>query len=297
MKKRRPNHIFTPSSGKTGTTALYTWLLKNELAVNVVDGIKEPYLLLDDKFSYSNLKPNKLPYLDASVGYADDPRKVARFPENSLILFCLRNPLKRLWSNYKMVKIDILKPEGAREYFDSGGSKTMSLKKIELLSSRRDGMKDKRAREVFHINNELIRKQTFIERINYEIAFFLSWHSFPARSLIYTATYNFQMKNLIRYVAPKNIVPLSLSTLHGKALQNFARRYLGASDAVGPIEKIFSHEHIKLEEEEPDFSASEFDILRRCLLFDIEQMRSTISDNKINDSYVCYDELYAQLKP
>ena len=193
-KPIRPKFIFTPSAGKTGTTALAHWLVDNKLAQHVVPGKKEPYLLLDPDFSYDAFKSSDMPYLDASVGYAEDPNKVARFPPGSLVLFCLRNPLDRLWSMYKMVKIMITKPEGTTEYFASSGG-GVDMEEIEVQDRHNNCMSAQRAREVFLINTELLRKQTFHERLHYEIGFFLSWHHFPARSLVYSSTYNFSKLN------------------------------------------------------------------------------------------------------
>ena len=116
MALKKIQYIFTPNSGKTGTSALAKWLVDNKLATNVVDGVKEPHLLLNENFNYQDLEHTALPYLDTSVDCTTDPGDVDRFPPNSLVLFCLRNPLNRLFSRYKMVKIEALQKD-TREYY------------------------------------------------------------------------------------------------------------------------------------------------------------------------------------
>lgn len=290
MDPSKTQYIFTPSAGKTGTTALAKWLIDNKLAINVVDGVKEPYLLLNESFNYSDLEHSALPHLDASVNYATDGKNIDRFPPNSLILFCLRNPLDRLYSHYKMTKIEILRPNGTSEYFSK--IKGFSERKIADLHAKRHGLTPERASEVFQINTDLIKEQTFLERVRYEISFFLSRHQWPARSLIFSSTFNFQMKNLLRYPDHNAILPVSVGKLKGPILAKFAREYLNSRGPVGPIETVFSHKSIKLPEGSPDFLSNEFDFLREHFLFDLEQLQATMQASRINEEYICFRDLY-----
>jgi len=185
----------------------------------------------------------------------------------------------------------ITKPEGTAEYLATSGG-GVDMEELQVQDRHNNCMSAQRAREVFLINTELLRKQTFHERLHYEIGFFLSWHHFPARSLVYSSTYNFQMKNLVRHLDGKQIIPLSLSKLKGPTLTDFTKNVLFSKEDLPQITKVFSHADISIDEAKPDFMAKKYQFLRQYFRFDLDQLCTTMRSKNINEKYIDTTDLY-----
>ena len=101
----RPNYLFIAGVAKSGSTALASWLVEQRIADFMVPGSKEPYSFARAD-AFCTPLPGPLPLLDASVGYIRNPAALARLPDHrTRVVVCLRNPLERAWSEYRMNRI------------------------------------------------------------------------------------------------------------------------------------------------------------------------------------------------
>ena len=185
-------HVFIVGVAKCGTTALSEWMVVNGLAEDRVPGEKEPYLYANDEPHAARSRKASLPLLDASAGYAFDPATVQRLPQHDTrLVLCLRNGFERMWSFYKMFKLDSLGGDQARDYFSSYQSEHSGTGRAPRETSTFSATVIRICQAYFprrlhlivegYARHELehLRTHTFMQRIEYELAFYLSRKQFP----------------------------------------------------------------------------------------------------------------------
>lgn len=296
-------NVFIAGVAKCGTTALSEWMVVNGLAEDRVPGEKEPYLYSNDEPHPARARASNLPLLDASAGYAFDPGVVRRMPDHDTrVVLCLRNQFERMWSFYKMFKIDGLGGEHAHDYFLSYQSENagrvpreasaFSNTLIEICQKyfprRSHQFVERYARqELAHI-----RTHTFMQRIEYELAFYLSRKQFPFFSALSNSFYYTPLRTLLDKYLPSDISVISVSQLaDAGARRRFVEAVFEQSVDTPPIPVVFSSGEIAIDEPKPDFSHPSFDLLRSCLHYDLVQARALVATTRLQDSLLDNAEL------
>jgi len=298
-------HVFIVGVAKCGTTALSEWMVVNGLAEDRVPGEKEPYLYANDEPHAARSRRCDVPLLDASAGYAFDPATVQRLPQyDTRLVLCLRNGFERMWSFYKMFKVDCLGGDKARGYFSSYQAEgsgtgraareasTFSDAVIRICQSyfpRRSHLivEGYARRELEHL-----RTQTFMQRIEYELAFYLSRKQFPFFSIIANSFYYTPLRTLLEKYLPSDLSVICVSQLDdADARRRFVDAVFEKSVDTPPVPVVFSSTGIAIDEARPDFNDHAFDILRACLRYDLVQARSLIASTRLGDSLLDHAEL------
>jgi len=298
-------HVFIVGVAKCGTTALSEWMVVNGLAEDRVSGEKEPYLYANDEPHAARSRRGDVPLLDASAGYAFDPATVQRLPQyDTRLVLCLRNGFERMWSFYKMFKVDCLGGDEARGYFSSYQAEgsgtgrapreacTFSDAVIRICQSyfpRRSHLivEGYARRELEHL-----RTQTFMQRIEYELAFYLSRKQFPFFSIIANSFYYTPLRTLLEKYLPSDLSVICVSQLDdADARRRFVDAVFEKSVDTPPVPVVFSSTGIAIDEARPDFNDHAFDILRACLRYDLVQARSLIASTRLGDSLLDHAEL------
>ena len=298
-------NAFIAGMAKCGTTALSEWMVVNGLAEDRVPGEKEPYLFSNDEAHPARLRSGDLPLLDASVGYATDPAAVQRLPEHDTrLVLCLRNQFDRMWSTYKMFKIDRMDTPQVRDYFLSfqaqGNSTGRKPRDSDDFSDFLMDICRKHYPRRSHLivegyarqELEHIRTHTFMQRLEYELAFYLSRRHFPFFSALSSSFYYTPLKTLLAKYLPSDITVISVHRLDdADARRRFVDAVFEKSVDTPPVPVVFTSSEIAIDEARPDFNDRAFDTLRACLRYDLLQARSLIASTRLGDSLLDHAEL------
>ncbi|NYF19288.1 hypothetical protein HDC36_000725 [Xanthomonas sp. JAI131] len=307
----KPDYIFIAGTDKSGTTALASWLSSNGLARFVLPGIKEPYTYLSE--GTARPLPAELPWLDASVNYAISPHVIARLPEHrTKIVLCVRNPLERAWSSYRMKKIAALGGAVAArmfsDYHQHGGCITDAtpagshsdavsldvLRDITALCFPRAS--SPHVQRHFQAEAERLRVTTFAARADYEMQFLMTRRAFPFLSMLEGSFYYAALRPLSARYRPEDILLVSLGRLREPQYrETFLRRLIGHAPATEPVPFVFSSRELAFDEPVPDFAAPALQALRGALAYDFRQSTELIAAQGIDDDLLDMDDMRRHL--
>ncbi|MGF6924155.1 sulfotransferase domain-containing protein [Paraburkholderia sp. 40] len=286
------SNIFIAGMDKCGTTALSQWMVDNDLAEDRVPGIKEPALYVNDephpgKFRVSAGRP----LLDATVAYSKSADYVRLLPEHETrIVICWRNQLDRSWSLYKMLKVFERSGAELDSYFHS------FWKRVGAEEFRRQTFFEviehyfpRRLHDVFrrYVEKEMehIRTHSFVERVEYEMSFYLSRQQWPFCSVLAGGFYYRPIRMLLEKYLPQDIAVISVNQLADQdRRRHFVREVFEKEIETPDVPLSFSNENIELEEPKPDFHDRKFDTLRACFRYDLEQARELVKTTLFGDS-------------
>lgn len=293
------NNIFIAGFEKCGTTALSDWMLVNGLVEDRVPGVKEPYLYANDQPHAMKTRTSSLPLLDASIGYADNPAAIQRLPEyGTRIVLCLRNPFERLWSSYRMKKVVGLEGLQVEEYFSQANAARSRqrgvMKPAEVVGFYQEACCKYFPRRSHHIVEHYVAQeiarlgtQSFLERVEYELGFYLSRRQFPFFSILVGCFFYFPLRALLEKFQPSDIAVVSVDKLKDTGLrQRFVEGVFERPVVTSEVRSLFSGEKIELDEAKPDFDHPSFDLLRSIFRYDLEQVRPLIDTTLFGDSLV-----------
>jgi len=295
-------NYFILGMGKCGTSSLADWMVANKLADYLIAGVKEPYI-----FAQSNLPciplNSEMPILDASPGYATNLDALGRIPEhNSRLVLCLRNQFERTWSAYKMKKLYVSggsnvskfidkfpTAKGTRAYFKSSDVYDIILSTVKLHYPRKStDYIDK----YFDFEWNQFSKQTFVERINYEIAFLLKRRMFPLISILNDSFYTFPIKNILSRFHAKDLFLVSVNKFNNNVLRdNFAQSLCDVKLTTTPLLNNFTLIDIDIGEDKPDFKSSEWNFLRYFFKEDLVSLFALLNDGFFMKDYIDIDDL------
>jgi hypothetical protein len=299
-------NIFIAGMEKCGTTALAHWMITNNLAKYLVPNVKEPYIYAhkDPNLDGISLVSHELPLLDASVGYSLNPSAIQRLPKyDSKIIICLKNQFERTWSSYKMQKLITnnkyaslsinLGPLGEKdslEYFKTDHALDTARKLYKYNFPRQSNSTIDKYFE-FQVQN--FNNQSFEERIQFEISFFLRRRQFPFLSILNASFYYFPLKNLMREFIEEDITLININRInkYESPRRNFVKRIFQINQETTDIAERFSLSNLSIDEDKPDFCDSKFDILRSYFQEDQVEFYNLISENKLYDEWVDRVEL------
>lgn len=300
--------IFIVGMEKCGTTALANWLVNQQLAQYMVPDVKEPHL-----FSRPDIRPSlpaaaALPWLDASTSYAHNPHAIAQLPaHNSKIVLCLRNPLQRAWSAYRMKKLLAQQGEGAAQLARDFYSIT-DPKLVEGMDAQSAYQLQKQAflqffprksaphvAQYFDAEIARLRQGSFAERVQYETAFHFSRGGYPFLPVLAMSFYYQALRQLLDKYLPEDIIVLSLHTLQDADNRaHFLHRLLNdqaRQKASAAIPLTFSTEHYEFDEAKPDFAAAEWQSLRQTFAYDLTQTAALLQAQNIDTRLLDWQEL------
>lgn len=305
-----PEFIFIVGVPKAGTTALAGWLVRSGLAEYAVPGVKEPgtYLRTASCFvPHAPAPPGDLPRLDATPGYFGNARVVGRLPEHACrIAVCLRNPLERAWSDYRMKKLLALQGDGAGQFVDrlhaAAAGKPAPAREAWLEQRRQSVLQasprtaSRHVARHFDEESRRLLQQGFAERLEYELAFFTSRHAFPHHTVLRFSFYYQGLRQLLDRYQPEDVVVLTRHCLAGPASRlELARRVAGGAVAGEAPDRSFTLDDIALDEPEPDFARPAFDALRRLLAFDLAHSLELLESRGVDTGLVDRGELLRHL--
>lgn len=305
-------NIFIVGMEKSGTTSLADWLVKNQLARYRVPGVKEPNLYaqaghtpIPDSLHHNGI------LLDASVGYATNSYAVSRMPEhNTKIVLCLRNSFERTFSAYNFFRIICRRNQASSELLKSSIDLEQEnpVRTLEdtsenaffesqfqytkiLYPTKSEGF----IRKYFMEQAENISKQSFVERIQYEVGFHLSRRTFPFFSILANSFFTFPLKNILTKYNPADI---HLVTLDKLDLMNQRRAFvdglLGTRTPprpLPPIPNLNTSSTNSEREPKPDFQAPEFNLLRNWFRQDIESFEALIHSTSTSREFINFEIL------
>ncbi|MDH1674376.1 sulfotransferase domain-containing protein [Comamonas aquatica] len=297
-------HLFIAGLPKCGTTALAAWLVKNGVAEYLVPSVKEPYIYARSdfgRFAIPNGSGQDIWRLDASVGYAFNPFAIRNMPEHfTKIIICVRNPWERLWSSYKMLKLLALEN---KEWAVIGESDFPDLK----ISKKNDIGRHQRLMQGGKVNQKMIdyyngleKKRLldgdFLSRLQHELSYFYLRGEFPFFSVFGGARYGLALRNLIGKYPSENIMCISMPRLDNDDLrQRFLMEFLDSDVIGGRIDHKLVGRDLSIDEAKPDFSRSEFDGVRQCLTYDVQDFKNQIERNNISRDFIDFKELLCNI--
>jgi hypothetical protein len=282
-------------------------MVHNGLAQDREPGIKEPALFVNDDPHPARIYSSDLPLLDATVGYACNPDAIRRLPEHGThIVVCVRNPLDRCWSDYKMLKLQGRGQldENMKAYASSFSQNRPAQDLNRFLWS--SGVPKIEARRYFprrsaafvdrymDAENAHLQAHTFTERLEYEIGFFLTRRQLPFLSILAHSFYYYSLRLLLEKYQPSDVSVVSVSKLGDADLRReFVRDVFGRDEDTPAIPVLYSHEGVGLDEPKPDFNDSAFDSLRAFFRYDLEQARALIEKTRFGTRLIDVAKLNA----
>lgn len=307
-------NIFIAGMEKCGTTALSEWMVTSGLAEDRVPGQKEPFLYANDQPHPPRLRTSDLPLLDASVGYAAVPHVVERLPEyDTRIVLCLRNQFERTWSSYKMKKIMSKRlvegtiTDDAMAYlksFQTGEGTGRTPSDPDRAEPHRIVRKFF-PRRSHHIVERYERQEmtfvhthSFMERIEYELAFYLSRRTLPFVSILAGSFFYFPLRNLLDKYQPSDV---SVVTVEKLAEAEHRRRFVAGvfekDIETSEVPFVFTSAEVAIDEARPDFDDKAFDLLRASFRYDLSEARGLIAKTRFGDSLLDNAALDRYLEP
>lgn len=299
------SNLFILGFAKCGTTALADYMVKNDLAHYLIENVKEPHLY-GSSDSWQNLNRevvnlisnDKLAYLDASVGYIINKAAIDRLPHHhTKIIICLRNQFQRTWSAYKMFQISLNSADASKyklehPHFSKNSSEFASIW-LNNLKLKYPASSHLHVEKYFNHEIENLKSQTFLERIAYEISFFLRRSEYPFLSILSQSFYAMPIKyvlskfhhNQVSLVMLDNIrIDKDLRRLFFKNVLNV---YLDSPD----IPMVFSSDSYSTIEDKPNFLDSKFDFIRNMFNDDLNVLEIFLQEKHVSDSYIDKTEL------
>lgn len=288
------NYVFIVGVQKGRTTALAGWLVRNGLAAYAVPGVKEPGNFL--RFGVTSPLPpprGDLPLLDASTGYFGDRKVVSRMPEHRVrVGVCLRNPLERTWSAYRMMKLITQQGAGADAYlerFHAAAGTPQALERAAWYQARRERVTQAypraSARAVerhFDAEATRLRSGTFEQRLQYELGFYLSRGEFPFFSVLAFSFYYRGLRLLLDKYQPEDVAVLTMDRMVDPgARADMAERLTGNRQAGPDLGVSFSLEDLELDEPAPVFSSPALANLRGAFAHDLDQSLALLAQRGV----------------
>jgi len=291
------SNLFILGFQKCGTTALADYFLKHNLVSYLVPNNKEPFI-------YAHSKPQSMfyertVYLDSSVGYIKNINAINNLPEhNTKLIVCLRNQFERTWSCFKGYKLSTHQfhsfsylmsfptmTENAalnpKQVFFDIIKLHYPLKSLPFIEKYFD----------FEFNN--IKNQTFRQRIQYELSFYLRRGEFPFLSILLNSFYSFSLKNLLNKYSFKELTLLNMDKIKSnQELRSlFIEKVFGEKISLPDIPELFSGAVFSIDEEKPNFFDADFDFLRSIFSDDISNLNIILEANNISDIFVDKSDL------
>lgn len=308
MSRPTPYYIFIVGVQKSGTTALAGWLVDNDHARYAIPGAKEPSNYLRVGMPGPIPAPQQgVALLDASTGYFGNAQVIARLPEHrTRIVVCLRNPLERMWSAYRMMKIIAQRGASSRQYlerFHSTARTPMALQDDAWYQARRDFAIQGHKRSASHIiasyydnESEHVASGTFLQRINYERAFLLTHGRPPFFSALGFSFYYRGLRMLLEKYQPEDLLVLSSDSLKSPAAleiisKDLVRRPAGSCS----IDTAFTLEDVDIHEPNPDFTAPAFDGFRQDFAYDLQQAIQLLKSRRVGLELLNLNALHRHL--
>ena len=304
----RTNYIFIIGVQKAGTTALAGWLVRNGFAAYAVPDVKEPGNFL--RFGLTSPLPpprGDVPLLDASTGYFGNRKVVSRMPEHRVrVAVCLRNPLERTWSAYRMMKLITQQGAGADAYlqrFHAAAETPQALERAAWYQARREltaqGFPRISARAVerhFDAEAERLRSGTFLQRLQYELGFYLARREFPFFSVLAFSFYYRGLRMLIEKYQQEDIVILSMDRMaNANARGQMVERLTGRGEPGPELGVSFSLDDLAFDEPTPDFSSPDLANFRNAFAFDLDQTLAMLARHHVATDLVNEAELRRHL--
>lgn len=141
-----------------------------------------------------------------------------------------------------------------------------------------------------------LMSHSFLERIQYELAFYLSRRTFPLFSVLGASLYYFPVRSLLEKYQPSDISVLSVNLLRDSDTRDrFVHGVFDKEQETPDIPVFFSSAEVEFEQPKPDFNDKAFDWLRAFFGYDLAQARpliettrfgSSLLDNKALDRYL-----------
>lgn len=306
-------NLFIAGVEKCGTTALADWFISNGLAEYRVPGVKEPYSYARACASQGTDAGEQRSgvLLDASVGYAFNPAAISRMPKtDTRIIVCLRNHFDRCYSVYSSWRVIAERgPDAARllETIPVGSAAQyygvpLDDRQSFLLNVLREmGVQYYPADQHSAVDNEILEQarliagQSFTERVNYETARFLNRGTFPFFSVLGSGFYSQALRNLLTEFEPQQIVLVTLDQLNDQSRRHdFAEAVLGRETIprrLAPLGRLNATAQLRIAKEKPDFSRSEWDMLRECFRQDISGFEEIVVTRGLSTEFVSFDSL------
>lgn len=145
-------------------------------------------------------------------------------------------------------------------------------------------------RKYYEEQAQNICRQSFKERVHYEIGFFLRRRAFPFFSIIGSSFYTVALKNFLSKYRASDMYLLTLDQLDTEdARIAFTKDLLGPlanRTELSPVPSLNSTTDIGLEGEKPDFHAAEWDFLREYFHEDLIDFRATANAAGVSMKYV-----------
>lgn len=139
------------------------------------------------------------------------------------------------------------------------------------------------------MTEELARLSTqgFLERVEYELGFYLSRRQFPFFSILVGCFFYYPLRTLLEKFQPSDIAVVSVDKLKSTDLrQRFVEGIFDKTVVTSEVPLVFSGENIELDEAKPDFDHPSFDLLRSVFRYDLEQALALIDTTLFADSLV-----------
>lgn len=285
--------IFILGMEKSATTALAHYLVSNFDVEYLDPGNKEPQFLLQQNFSLG-VNKSKMRLLDASVMYSQSGMALDKIPENSQSILCLRNSFERSWSAYQMHKTIALGGARLDAYAQSHpsrpdwktGDPSMAVREAVARTFRpevRDVVRNYWTEEA-----ERIQSQSFLERVEYEIAFFLRTGHYPFFSILVQSFLTTPIKNIIHRLAPEKYKVVNVNSLECSRQRAAFIGWLFPDDhqTTPSIQTAFSQSASGYEENKPDFSANEYDALRYYFRCDLLEFRRRLEAADVDQQFI-----------
>jgi hypothetical protein len=306
-------NLFIAGMEKSGTTSLADWLVHNNLARYRIPGIKEPniYAYNGNSSTPDTLYHNEI-VLDASVSYAINPYALSRMPEHDTkIILCLRNNFDRTFSAYNFFRIMCRKDTASSELLKSSVEREQKNPARILEDDSEDAFFENQLKHTLAYfpakSKETIRgyfieqakniaNQSFMERIQYEMGFFLSRRSFPFLSILVNSCLTFPLKNLLRKYNPEDIHLVTMDMLEdADKRQSFVSELFSGHHSIEgdlpPLPKLNTSSKNSMSEAKPDFTDSQWNIIRGWFRQDLASFYNVMKSSGTSSKYINKDHL------
>lgn len=274
-------HIFIAGMPKCGTTALADWMVVNGLATYRVPNVKEPYLYANED-PHPPIPETSLPLLDASPVYASNPGAIQRMPgDGTRIVVCLRNQFDRMWSSYKMIHMYDAMDKYKDPFMEGHRDKTREfMLDYAWAATRKSFPVASHATVERYFRNEFehVLSHSFIERVEYEIAFYLSRKGLPFFSVLGPSMYYFPLRTVLEKYRPQDVTVVSVSRLSDDtARRSFVESVFGETAETPDVPFIHSNADAEIGKAKPNFDDEAFDGLRSIFNRDLIWARELIA--------------------
>jgi hypothetical protein len=286
------SHLFILGFQKCGTTALADYFIKNDLALYLINGKKEPNIYMHSKPQEKDFDGRF--YLDASVAYITNVNAINNLPEHDTkLIICLRNQFERSWSCFKMYKL-WCDSDRSYEYL-----MTIPTMKHEFASDPITLILDLLKRHFplksmpfikkhLQFEIQMIQSQNFQQRVTYELSFFVRRGEFPFLSILIYSFYTKHLKYLLNKFTSKELTIVDVDKIKRSTelRESFIHRIFNIRDNYPDIPEVFSGNNFSISEEKPNFNDSRFDVIRDIFRDDIVALYLLFTQNNVSDDFV-----------